>query len=810
MTGTARCERPRVIVVGGGFAGINAAHALARSEADVILVDRHNYHTFQPLLYQVSTGYLPPEEVGAALRSVFRRQANLTVRVAVVVSVDWKDRRLSLQDDTALDFDYLVLAAGAETNYFGIVGMAEHAWPLYTLADAVALRAHLLGTLEQVAPTGRPADAEITTVVVGGGPTGVETAGALASMAHEVVGPVATLRVVLVEAGPRLLSAFNPRSSERALQDLRRRSVDVRLRRTVQAADAGGVTLDGGERIQSSTVIWAAGVQANGLGRTLGLDLSRGRVVVDPYLQVPDHPNVFVAGDLAAVAAPHPGALLPMLAPVAIQAGRHAGEEVARLVAGEPLARFRYHDKGMMAVLGRGDAVAELPLLLGAGTSRRYRLRFGGLPAWLLWVGVHIAYLICFSNRVKVLVDWGWSYFTSRGAGAILVRLPAEPQVLGLPPDGAGGRIDATSSSNGGDGQRDPSMKRPGHEDNPTDRRPGPSLYPLRFGPIYEYRPWGGRELAGLLTKPLPGDGPVGEAWVLSDRPDHQSRVSDGPFNGWGLAELLEQFPEQMLGALAPRSGRFPLLLKFLDARDLLSVQVHPSDRQTTYLPAGDTGKTEAWVVLEVGPGSRVYAGLRPGATRDSLRGPPGNRALADHLACFAPKPGDAIFLPAGTVHSLGGGAVVFEVSKNSDVTFRLCDWDHVDAKTGQRRALQVEQAIACTDFAQGALGPVVPVVEATTPVVRERLFECEHLRLWRSTGRSPFSVGAAGVARVLVCTDGAGQVAHGDGTYGVGRGDVMLLPAVVGACPFRPNGSVSLLEVALPEVTVKRPSEGP
>jgi len=158
----------------------------------------------------------------------------------------------------------------------------------------------------------------------------------------------------------------------------------------------------------------------------------------------------------------------------------------------------------------------------------------------------------------------------------------------------------------------------------------------------------------------------------------------------------------------------------------------------------------------------------------------------------------------------VGGGAVVFEVSQNSDVTFRLYDWDHVVAKTGQRRALQVGQAIACTDFAQGALGPVVPVVEATAPVLRERLFHCEHFRLWRTTGRSPFSVGAAGVARVLVCTDGAGQVAHGDGTYAVGRGDVMLLPAVVGACPFRPSGSVSLLEVALPEVTVKRPSEGP
>ncbi len=447
MTTTARSGRPHVVVVGGGFAGMNAARALVHCDAAITLVDRHNYHTFQPLLYQVSTGYLPPEEVGAAFRSVFRRQANLTVRVAVARSVDWTDRRLGLEDGSTLDFDFLILAAGAEPNFFAIAGMAEHAWPLYTLADAVALRTHLLGALEQVAGTGPPAHALITTVVVGGGPTGVETAGALASMAQEVVGPVATLRVILVEAGPRLLNVFSPRSSERALEDLRRRGVDVRLGRTVEAADAGGVTLGGGERIQTSTVIWAAGVQANGLGRTLGFELSRGRVVVDSHLQVPGHPNVFVAGDLAAVAVGQADTPLPMLAPVAIQAGRHAGEQVARVIAGKSLARFRYHDKGMMAVLGRGDAVAELPLLLGAGTGNRYRLRFGGLPAWLLWVGVHIAYLICFSNRIKVMVDWGWSYFTSRGAGAILVSIPDELRVVSLPPECAQTPNDTTSTS---------------------------------------------------------------------------------------------------------------------------------------------------------------------------------------------------------------------------------------------------------------------------------------------------------------------------------------------------------------------------
>ena len=440
MTSTTRSARRHVVVVGGGFAGINAAHALAHSDADVTLVDRHNYHTFQPLLYQVSTGYLPPEEVGVAFRSMFRRQANLTVRIAVAVSIDWSDRKLRLEDGSTLEFDYLILAAGAETSFFNIAGMAEHAWPLYTLADAVALRTHLLSTLEQVASADSAVDEQVTTVVVGGGPTGVETAAALTSMAQEVVGPIATMRVILVEAGPRLLSAFNPHSSERALQDLRRRGVDVRLGQKVNAADADGVTFGRGERIETGTVIWAAGVQANGLAHTMDLPLSKGRVVVNQYLQVSGRPNVFVAGDLAAVAASKLSALLPMLAPIAIQAGRHAGEQVARLIAGKPLARFRYHDKGMMAVLGRGNAVAELPLLLGFGKSNRYWLRFAGLPAWLLWVGVHIAYLICFSNRIKVLVDWGWNYFTSRGAGAILVLPPGE-QELTLPPHGTNARI---------------------------------------------------------------------------------------------------------------------------------------------------------------------------------------------------------------------------------------------------------------------------------------------------------------------------------------------------------------------------------
>ena len=326
-------------------------------------------------------------------------------------------------------------------------------------------------------------------------------------------------------------------------------------------------------------------------------------------------------------------------------------------------------------------------------------------------------------------------------------------------------------------------------------------LYPLRFEPIYQYRLWGGRRLGNLLSAPLPGDGPIGEAWLLSDRDDHPSRVADGPLKGRTIGQLVKQWPEQLLGKLAGRFRRFPLLLKFLDARDMLSVQVHPSDQQTKNLPEGESGKTEAWVVLEAGPESLIYAGLKPGTTADGVRRAIADRTIADHLASFRPKPGDGIFLPAGTVHSLGD-LVVFEVQENSDVTFRLYDWGHVDAKTGQPRPLQVDQAMACIDFAQGAIGPVVPAVEEVKPVLRERLFDCEHFGLWRLRAESPFTVGIEGTPHVLVCTAGGGQVEHDGTDYAVGKGDVLLLPAVVGACLCRPRGTVSLLDISLPEGT--------
>ena len=325
-------------------------------------------------------------------------------------------------------------------------------------------------------------------------------------------------------------------------------------------------------------------------------------------------------------------------------------------------------------------------------------------------------------------------------------------------------------------------------------------LYPLRFKPIYQYRLWGGRRLADVLTAPLPSDGPIGEAWVLSDRDDHPSLVANGPLKGWTIGQLLERSREQLLGKAAQRFRRFPLLLKFLDAREMLSVQVHPADAQTDLLPAGETGKTEAWVVLEAGAESRIYAGLKPGTTEPGLRRALTNGRVEDQLACFTPKPGDGVFLPAGTVHALGPDVVVFEVQQNSDVTFRLYDWGRIDARTGEPRALQVEQALACIDFTQGTVGPVAPVVEEARPVLRERLFLCEHFWLWRLSGEAPFTVGARGVPRVLVCLAGRGQLEHDGENHAVGKGDVLLLPAVVGACAFRPGGAVSLLEIALAE----------
>jgi mannose-6-phosphate isomerase len=253
-----------------------------------------------------------------------------------------------------------------------------------------------------------------------------------------------------------------------------------------------------------------------------------------------------------------------------------------------------------------------------------------------------------------------------------------------------------------------------------------------------------------------------------------------------------------MLGARADDRRRFPLLLKFLDAEKMLSVQVHPGDAHTSLLPSGETGKTEAWVVLRASAESRIYAGLLPGTTLESLRRGLARGRPQDHLASFTPKVGDCVFIPAGTVHALGGDLVVFEAQENSDVTFRLFDWGHVDGRTGLPRPLQVENALACVDFARGPVGRTMPRIDATTPG-RERLVECDQFSMWRVRAKAPTTVGAAGTARALVSIEGGGTLEHDGKSHPMKQGDVFVLPAAVGACEFRPTGLAVLLEVGLP-----------
>ena len=325
------------------------------------------------------------------------------------------------------------------------------------------------------------------------------------------------------------------------------------------------------------------------------------------------------------------------------------------------------------------------------------------------------------------------------------------------------------------------------------------TLYPLRFEPIYEYRLWGGRRLEHFLSAPLPGTEPVGEAWLLSDRDDHASRVSSGKLRGMSIADLLARWPQQMLGRLSGQFKRFPLLLKLLDVNTPLSVQVHPSAADSSLTPAGDTAKTEAWVVLQSGPEALIFAGFKSAGTQEDLRRAIRDGTVADQLARFTPVPGDAVLIRAGTVHSLRD-VVVFEVQQNSDVTFRLYDWGHVDPRTSQPRPLQVEQAMACIDFGQGAVRPLIPRVEATEPDFREKLIHCEQFDVTRISGHRPFSVGRVALPRVLVCLDGSGRLVHEGEAYPVGKGDVLLLPAAVGACSCEPQGLLHMLEIGLPD----------
>lgn len=421
-----------MVVVGAGFGGLTAAKGLRRSPVDVTVLDANNFHTFQPLLYQVATAGLVADDVAYAVRGVFRRQRNVEVHMARVTGIDLDAKRLTVERATStdtLEYDSLVLAAGAISTTYGVAGVAEHAVPLKTLEDALRLRLNILERFEQA--TSDPsmiADGKLNVVVCGGGPTGVELAGATMELFTKVLAKdfptldVRAVRVVLVEAAPRLLGAFGEKSSERARRTLTRRGVEVRVGVGVDKIVDGAVHLVDGSVIPAGTIAWAAGVRANPLAESMGLELTKGgRIVVNADLSVPGHPEVFVVGDIAASPArpDGDGGLLPQVAQPAIQGGRHAARQIVRRLDGLGTEPFRYHDKGSMATIGRSDAVAEFP--------NGWRLQ--GFVGWLSWLGLHLVYLMGFRNRARVLVNWAWNYLTyDRGSRIVgdadLTRIP--------------------------------------------------------------------------------------------------------------------------------------------------------------------------------------------------------------------------------------------------------------------------------------------------------------------------------------------------------------------------------------------------
>jgi len=322
-------------------------------------------------------------------------------------------------------------------------------------------------------------------------------------------------------------------------------------------------------------------------------------------------------------------------------------------------------------------------------------------------------------------------------------------------------------------------------------------LYPLKFEPIYQYRLWGGRRLEHFLSKPLPENEPVGEAWLLSDRKDHASKVTEGTLKGSTITELMKKYSDEIMGNIGNHFDRFPLLLKFLDCNEVLSVQVHPSDNQKEYIPKGDSGKTEAWVVLETGKKSRIYSGLKEGTNKENLLQSIHDKKVSDRLHSFVPEVGDAVFIHSGTVHTLGG-TVVFEVQENSDVTFRLYDWERTDPKTGKSRNLQVDKAIACIDFDQVNIGPVTPIKSQKIEHA-EILFDNEHFKLWRIKNKSEFTAGFKYEPAILVCIEGSGSMKYNEKKYTISKGEVMLIPATVGQLNLLPNEKITLLQIAIP-----------
>ncbi|MDX2262453.1 MAG: NAD(P)/FAD-dependent oxidoreductase [Gemmatimonadales bacterium] len=403
-----RKEEPHVVILGGGFGGLAAARALKRAPVRVTLVDRSNHHLFQPLLYQVATAGLSGPDIASPIRGLLRRQRNATVLMAEVSGIDVERRRVMLEDGGQIAYDYLLLATGMTHTYFGHDDWAEHAPGLKTLSEALDIRAKILSAFERAEREPDPAKRHqyLTFVVVGGGPTGVEMAGAIAEIRRFALSrdfrhiDPREATVMLVEGGPRLLPSYPPALSARAKSDLRTLGVEVRENTMVTKITSASVEAAGWV-IPTTTVVWAAGNQASPLLKTLDAPLDgQGRALVEPDCTVPGHPELFVLGDAAAfLHQPGLNRPLPGVCPVAIQMGQYAARAIRNDLAGKPRVPFSYWDKGQLAVIGRGHAVADLG-----------KLTFAGVTAWLVWAFVHIFFLVSFRNRVMVLIEWMWSY----------------------------------------------------------------------------------------------------------------------------------------------------------------------------------------------------------------------------------------------------------------------------------------------------------------------------------------------------------------------------------------------------------------
>ena len=396
---------PRVVIAGAGFGGLTCARALKHAPVDVLIVDRNNYHLFTPLLYQVASALLDPGEIARPVRALIRPLANVDFKVADVIGADLDGRRL-LTDQGAIPYDYLVLATGSQSDYFGNASLAQHAFGLKDLDEGLALRNRILSQFEASSWVTDAALRRVllTFAVVGAGPTGVELAGSLAELIRLVLRKdyrdleLSEVRVVLLEGAPAPLGTFAPALREAARKSLEKKGVEVMLGAKVESVDEGSINLVGGKAVAAGTVIWTAGVRASMLGQDLGLELVRqSRVKVDATLQVPGHPAVFVVGDLAGATVG--GVPLPMLIPVAMQEGKQVAATIAELVRNGEARAFRYKDPGIMATIGRNSAVAELG-----------GVRLSGFLGWLMWLGVHLVNVISFRSRLVVLVNWAWDY----------------------------------------------------------------------------------------------------------------------------------------------------------------------------------------------------------------------------------------------------------------------------------------------------------------------------------------------------------------------------------------------------------------